>query len=147
MKRLVRNSLVALLLAMCSVVASVGQGIPILVYHRFDSTAIVPTAVRTAVFESQLTWLEGHHYRVLRLHAAIDELRSQREAHETAVALTVDDGHRAVYTEMFPVIVKYHVPVTLFIYPSAISNASYALTWEQIKKMQASGLVDVESQT
>ncbi|WP_202925576.1 putative glycoside hydrolase [Edaphobacter sp. 12200R-103] len=27
-------------------------------------------------------------------------------------------------------ILKHHAPVTLFIYPSAISNASYALTWE-----------------
>ncbi len=147
MKRLVHNSLVFLLLGMCSAVASMGQGIPILVYHRFDPTKPVPTAVRTPVFESQLAWLEGHHYRILSLHAAIDELRSQREAHEPAVVLTIDDGHRSVYTEMFPVIVKYHVPVTLFIYPSAISNASYALTWDQIKKMQASGLVDVESHT
>jgi hypothetical protein len=40
-----------------------------------------------------------------------------------------------------------HIPVSLFIYPSAISNASYELTWKQLKEMHASGLVDIESHT
>jgi peptidoglycan/xylan/chitin deacetylase (PgdA/CDA1 family) len=44
------------------------------------------------------------------------------------VAITVDDGHLSVYTELYPLILKHRPPVTLFIYPSAISNASYALT-------------------
>jgi len=35
--------------------------------------------------------------------------------------------------------------VTLFVYPSAISNASYALTWEQLAEMQASGFAEVQS--
>jgi peptidoglycan/xylan/chitin deacetylase (PgdA/CDA1 family) len=147
MKRFVSNSLVFLLFVVGSAIASIGQGIPILVYRRFDPAKPGPTTVRTSVFEAQLAWLEDHHYRLLPLHAAIDELRSHSDASVPAVVLTVDDGHRSVYTEMFPLIVKHHVSVTLFIYPSAISNASYALTWDQIKKMQASGLVDVESHT
>ena len=39
------------------------------------------------------------------------------------------------------------VPVTLFVYPSAVSNAAYALTWEQLRELQATGLVDVQSHT
>jgi peptidoglycan/xylan/chitin deacetylase (PgdA/CDA1 family) len=63
------------------------------------------------------------------------------------VAITVDDGHVSVFSILFPLIVEYHIPVTLFIYPSAISKASYALTWEQLKQMKASGLVDIEAHT
>ena len=37
--------------------------------------------------------------------------------------------------------------MTLFIYPSAISNASYALTWTELAEMVKSGLVDVQSHT
>jgi peptidoglycan/xylan/chitin deacetylase (PgdA/CDA1 family) len=48
---------------------------------------------------------------------------------------------------MFPLIQRYRVPVTLFIYPSAISNAPYALTWQQLAEMKNSGLVDVQSHT
>lgn len=124
------------------------QATPILAYHRFDPSLPGPTTVRTSTFESQLTWLNDHHYRVLPLHAVVERLRihdSQTVA--LAVAITVDDGHRSVYTELFPIVLKHNIPVTLFIYPSAISNASYALTWEQLRQMQESGLVDIQSHT
>jgi peptidoglycan/xylan/chitin deacetylase (PgdA/CDA1 family) len=146
LKKYLERILVVLLIACWGPTAS-GQTIPILVYHRFDSVLPGPTTVHTAVFDSQLAWLEQHHYRVLPLHAAIDVLHSHLEIREPAVAITVDDGHRSVYTEMFPLILKHRIPVTLFIYPSAISNAPYALTWQQIRKMQESGLVEVQSHT
>lgn len=38
-------------------------------------------------------------------------------------------------------------PVTLFIYPSAISNATYALTWAELKALRATGFFDIESHT
>jgi peptidoglycan/xylan/chitin deacetylase (PgdA/CDA1 family) len=66
---------------------------------------------------------------------------------ERAVVLTADDGHRTVYSDMFPLIQRLKIPVTLFIYPSAISNADYAMTWAQLAEMKASGLVDIQSHT
>ena len=144
--KILERMLVCLLLV-CWGLTTGAQTIPILVYHRFDPVLWGPTTVRTAVFESQLAWLEQHHYHVLPLHAAIDALRSHIEPREPTVAITVDDGHRSVYTEMFPAILKRRIPVTLFIYPSAISNAPYALTWQQLRKMQESGLVEVQSHT
>ncbi len=61
------------------------------------------------------------------------------------MVLTADDGHRTVYSDMFPLIQRLKIPVTLFIYPSAISNADYAMTWAQLAEMKASGLVDIQS--
>jgi peptidoglycan/xylan/chitin deacetylase (PgdA/CDA1 family) len=49
--------------------------------------------------------------------------------------ITVDDGHLSVVREMLPLVREFNVPVTLFIYPSAISNASYALTWEDLRSI------------
>jgi peptidoglycan/xylan/chitin deacetylase (PgdA/CDA1 family) len=119
--------------------------VPILVYHRFDPAQAAFTTVTTPVFEAQMEWLLAHHYRVLPLRDLPAWLRSQHD--ERAVVLTADDGHRSVYTQMFPVLQRLHLPVTLFIYPSAISNASYALTWQQLREMQQSGQVDIESHT
>ena len=62
-----------------------------------------------------------------------------------AVAITADDGHRTVFSDMKPLVERYRIPVTLFIYPSAISNASYAMTWEQLAELKATGLFSVES--
>lgn len=122
--------------------------VPILTYHRFDPTTPGPTTVTTQVFERQLEWLTAHHYKIVTLRAVIDGLRGTAPpVAAPAVVLTADDGHRSVYTELFPIIRRQHIPVTLFIYPSAISNANYALTWDQLKEMLASGLVDVQSHT
>jgi Predicted xylanase/chitin deacetylase len=65
------------------------------------------------------------------------------------VVVVADDGHRSVYTDLFPLIKRFQIPVTLFIYPSAISNPSapYAMTWEQLAEVKASGLVDIQSHT
>lgn len=139
--------LVALLTLLTGSIAH-AQGIPILVYHRFSPNKAGPTTVRTRVFEEQLVWLNKYHYHVVPLRKAVDVLRGNNRAIDLpAVAITADDGHASVYTEMWPLIQRYRIPVTLFIYPSAISNASYALTWEQLRTMQESGLVDIESHT
>jgi peptidoglycan/xylan/chitin deacetylase (PgdA/CDA1 family) len=122
-------------------------GIPILLYHRFHSTEPGSTTVTTPVFEEQLAWLAEHHYAVVRLGSVVDALRGGRELEPQSVAITVDDGRRSQYTEMFPIIQRYHVPVTLFVYTDAISYEADALTWEQIEEMLKSGLVDVQSHT
>jgi peptidoglycan/xylan/chitin deacetylase (PgdA/CDA1 family) len=64
-----------------------------------------------------------------------------------SVVITADDGHQSVFTEMQPVVREYRVPVTLFIYPSAISNASYAMSWDQLDALHRTGLFELESHT
>lgn len=146
--------LITLLLTASSIVpslrAQISQqaGIPILAYHRFDPTTPASTTVTTATLESQLAFLADHHYTIIPLSSVVDiVLRKSPPATTPVIAITVDDGHRSVYTVLFPIIKQRRIPVTLFLYPSAISNAPYALTWEQIKEMRASGLVDIQSHT
>lgn len=122
--------------------------VPILVYHRIGPTLTDAMTVTTPVFESQLRLLQEHGYRVVPLRDVVASLRGASPAMPArAVAISIDDGHRSVYTDLFPLIRRFRTPVTLFVYPSAISNASYALTWEQLTEMKASGLVDVQSHT
>jgi len=37
--------------------------------------------------------------------------------------------------------------MTLFVYPSAVSNASYAMTWDQLRELKSTGLFDFQSHT
>jgi len=120
--------------------------VPILVYHRFGPRVVDSMTVRTAAFEAQLRQMEARDYRVIPLRQLVDHLVDQGPPPPPgSVVLTVDDGHRSVYTELLPVVLRHRLPVTLFIYPSAISNASYALTWEQLAELRASGLFDIQS--
>jgi peptidoglycan/xylan/chitin deacetylase (PgdA/CDA1 family) len=117
-------------------------GAVILVYHRFGPTAGT-TTVSDAALDEQLAWLAAHG-NVATLRSVISALDASAPP---GVAITADDGHQSVYTDLYPRIRHYRLPVTLFIYPSAISNASYALTWAELTEMAASGLVDVQSHT
>lgn len=121
-------------------------GAAVLVFHRFGQTAS-STIETDAALDDQLAWLASH-VSVGPLRSVIDPQDGNiRPADRPCVAITVDDGHQSVYTDFYPRVLRYRLPVTLFIYPSAISNASYALTWPQLAEMQASGLVDIESHT
>ncbi len=123
-------------------------GIPILLYHRFGPVPTDSMTVTTDVFESQLRYLVDHGYAVITLRQLVDYyLGKTNTPSPKSLVITVDDGHKSVHTDMFPLLKKYRVPATLFIYPSAISNALYAVTWDQLKEMKRSGLLDLQSHT
>jgi peptidoglycan/xylan/chitin deacetylase (PgdA/CDA1 family) len=120
----------------------------ILVYHRFGPVVADSMTVRTSTFRAQLQYLKDHGYRAVPLRVLVAHLlRRGPPPPPRSVVITADDGHRSVMTDMLPLIREYDVPVTLFIYPSAISNASYALTWDQLDVLERTGLFDVQSHT
>lgn len=121
---------------------------PIFVYHRFGPTAADSMTVRTAAFAAQLELLAQNGFVVVPLRRLVEHLNGGgKPLPDKAVVITVDDGHRSVYVEMLPLVRRHRIPVTLFIYPSAISNASYALTWKQLEELRQTGLFDVEAHT
>jgi peptidoglycan/xylan/chitin deacetylase (PgdA/CDA1 family) len=104
--------------------------------------------VTTSTFESHLKYLKDHGYTVIPLRHLIDYYAKKRPSIPSRSAtITVDDAHKSVYTDMYPLLKKYQMPVTVFIYPSAISNASYAMTWAQLREVKESGLFDFQSHT
>jgi len=119
----------------------------ILVYHRFGPTVADSMTTRTATFVAQLSRLRRAGYNILPLTTVVAGLQGGLVLQPKTVAITVDDGHRTVYTDLLPIIRRERLPVALFIYPSAISNAPYAMTWDQLREIVATGLVEVHSHT
>ncbi len=123
-------------------------GVPILLYHRFGPTVADSMTVTTAVFESHLKYLHANGYTVIALKELLALLSGPGiPAGARYVVLAADDGHRSVFTDALPLIKKYGVPMTLFVYPSAVSNAAYAMTWDQLRELKATGLFDFQSHT
>jgi peptidoglycan/xylan/chitin deacetylase (PgdA/CDA1 family) len=120
----------------------------ILVYHRFGPVVHDSMTVRTATFRSQLDYLKEHNYPIVPLRTLVNHLLGKGPAPPPhAVVITIDDGHASVFSEVLPFIRENRVPVTLFIYPSAISNASYAMTWDQLRELSRTALFDIQSHT
>lgn len=119
----------------------------VLAYHRFGPRAADSMMVRTENFEQQIRLLRERGYQTVTLAALVDGVRGQASLPDKALAITVDDGHASVYTQLLPVLTRLALPVTLFIYPSAISRADYAMTWAQLGALSHHPLVTVQSHT
>jgi len=102
--------------------------------------------VSTATLEAQLRLIVGRGYTALPARHLVEHRLGLTPAlPERSVTLTIDDGYKSIYSIFFPLAVKYRIHATIFIYPSAISVLPFALTWEQLAEMRASGLIDVQS--
>jgi peptidoglycan/xylan/chitin deacetylase (PgdA/CDA1 family) len=145
-------TVVSLASLLCSPANAADQplSVPILLYHRLGPAVTDDMTVTTAVVESQLKLIQERNWRVISLSTLLAAY-TEPEAPplERSVVIVADDGHRSVYSDLFPLMKRYNIPVTLFIYPSAISNpyAPYAMSWEQLAEMKASGLADIQSHT
>jgi len=125
-----------------------GGGIPVLVYHRFGPEVADSMTVTTPVFESHLKYLQENGYRVIPLRELLGNyLKTGVPPDSRMVAMSADDAHISVYRHALPLVKKYRIPMTLFVYPSAVSNASYAMTWDQLRELKGTGFFDFQSHT
>lgn len=99
-------------------------------------------------FEAQVKWLQQNGFTIIPLKEAVAYLEGKRDSlPPKSVVITADDGWKSVYIYMLPIVKKYQIPVTLFIYPETISNGKNALTWENLKELQQLGLFDIQGHT
>lgn len=122
--------------------------IPILCYHNFNPTIPGSMNLRPEKFEAQIKWLKENGFTIIPLKEAVDYLEGKRSSlPPKSIVITDDDGWQSVYTYMYPLVRKYHIPVTLFIYPGTISQGKHAMTWDELKELQNTGLFDIEAHT
>lgn len=146
--RFILALLVLTILAPNSYAAQPEVNVPILLYHRFGPTVADGMTIKTSVFEEHLKYLRDNGYKVIPLRQLINWYQKKGPAPAPkSVVIVEDDAHKTVYSDMYPLAKKYNVPVTIFIYPSAVSNAKYAMTWDQLRELKKSGLFDFQSHT
>lgn len=122
--------------------------IPILCYHNFNPTKPGSMNLTPKKFESQIQWLEDNGFHIIPLKEAVAYLEGERATLPSkSIVITIDDGWESAYTYLAPIVKKHKIPVTLFIYPQTISSGKNAMTWEQLKELQAVGLFDIQSHT
>ncbi len=146
--RFILALLVLTILAPNSYAAQPEVNVPILLYHRFGATVADGMTIKTSVFEEHLKYLKENGYKVIPLRQLVNWYQKKGPAPAPkSVVIVEDDAHKTVYSDMYPLAKKYNVPVTIFIYPSAVSNAKYAMTWDQLRELKKSGLFDFQSHT
>lgn len=148
------------------------HGIPVLCYHYFRGRPglirwlkvtgnvlfSIPLLNETeewtlpaGSFENHLRYLADRGCMTLTLDELEEILSEGDEIPEGAVVITIDDGDRSVYEHAFPLLKKYRMKATLFVVSGRIGEKNWhhlnLCTWDEIREMSQSGLVEIESHT
>ncbi|AEA33074.1 polysaccharide deacetylase family protein [Hippea maritima] len=117
----------------------------ILIYHKVGDNRTPSTNVSIKLFEEQMAYLKEHGYKVMPLKTLVDKLKKHKSLSDKCVVLTFDDGYKSIYKNAFPIIKRYHYPITVFLPTEAIEKhyPDY-LTLKQIEEMRKYG-VDFQS--
>lgn len=121
-----------------------GVEIPILMYHGVadDTWGAAELFVRPGDMEDQIVWLLENGYDPITF-----EDWSHLEDFDKPIMLTYDDGYVDNYEELFPILEKYQVKVTIFLIGTSLDKRDTSMTTEQVRIMQESGLVSFQSHT
>ena len=146
-------------------------GIPVITYHYFregntpgrtlrsigavllNLPLISPLdywSVSAGTFERHLAFLEEEGYRTVTMDDVVAHMRGERVLHGKCVVLTFDDAEESVYRYAYPLLEKRGMKGTVFVITSKIGQSWNDLSIssiEQLREMQRSGVMEIESHT
>jgi peptidoglycan/xylan/chitin deacetylase (PgdA/CDA1 family) len=122
--------------------------VPILMYHSVNPGAARENrlVVSPETFERQMRFLKNKRYNVVTLEDLSGLIRAKKNIPHKTIVITLDDGYKDNYTYAFPMLKKYALRATLFIIVNEVGRPQGdRLDWDELKKMQDSGLVTIGS--
>lgn len=121
---------------------------PILTYHYFQHEPSNNYAVVTGEeFEAMIVKLKSLGYTFIDTRDLKEAIYNTGELPEKAAMISIDDGYRNNYDIAYPILKKHNVKATIFVVGSYMGKEDRFLTWDMIREMSDSGLVDIESHT
>jgi peptidoglycan/xylan/chitin deacetylase (PgdA/CDA1 family) len=119
-------------------------GIPVFHYHLVEPEFLA----------ADLEFLKANGYRTLRSVEFTAHLTRVRPAPPRSVLLTFDDGPRNFHDVAFPLLRDYQAHAIAFIAPGLHADAgpedgtdARPMTWQEVARVHASGLVEFQSHT
>ena len=105
-------------------------------------------------FKDHLKWLQKNNYKIISVQNVFDAAAGQSKLPDKSVLLTFDDGYQSFYNQVFPLLKKYHYPATIALVGTWMDGnitptepGKPLLSWEQIREIKQSGLVEIASHT
>ncbi len=147
---------------------------PVIYYHsvapaRFREWSLSWLTLEMRFFEDQMRFLAQRGFRGLFLDEWLDIRQGRKPAEGPTVCLTFDDGLLDNWVYAYPLVKKYGLRMTIFVSPEFVDpkpgrrpnledvwagrhdigqlEARGYATWDELRDMQASGYVDIQSHT
>lgn len=118
-------------------------------------------SVRTDHLLDQLSWLRENGYQPVSIDQILDAAQGKAPLPDKAVLLSFDDGYSSFYTRVYPLLKAYQWPAVLapvgkwldtpldqdVAFGDTMADRSRFLTWDQVREISDSGLVEIGSHT
>lgn len=95
--------------------------------------------------EAQFASIKQHHLTPVTMDRLADHLERGSPIPPGAVVLTFDDNNLGLYQHVFPLLKRYRWPAAFFVHTDYVGKRTGKdhCTWEQLREMEKSGLVQV----
>jgi len=103
--------------------------------------------VKTEIFGQQMDYLTQQGYNVISIDQAVDGVIAGGGLPAKPMVITFDDGYTDFYTDAWPILQAHNFPATLFLTTGLVQSSGDYLTWDQLRQMNASGLLTVGNHT
>lgn len=172
-KAVVRSVLSLCLLAVCAVIlaqtfftdtvrpadAAVTDAVslPVIMYHHvLENGKFGDYVISTQELESDLNYIREKGYETVLMQDLIDYVNGGKPLPKKPILITFDDGYESNYRYAFPLLKKYQMKAVISVigYWSELystethKHINYShLTWEELKELQDSGIVEIQNHT
>jgi peptidoglycan/xylan/chitin deacetylase (PgdA/CDA1 family) len=108
----------------------------VLLYHNVSESTPKSTSISPNLFDKHLKYLYENEYNVISLKDMIEGIKLMSLPNK-CVSLTADDANESIYSNALPILLKYNMPLAVFVATEAIDLKYPAMmSWEQMKSMQ-----------
>ena len=123
--------------------------VAVLVWHDVVTPKEVWFDTTREVFRSQLEEIRRGGFHVVTLAALRDHLERGTPLPSKPLVLSFDDNGHGIYENAFPLLRRYGFPATLFVHTNFVGKTTTKRhnTWDQLREMERSGSIDVQSLT
>lgn len=122
------------------------EPLPILCYHHVDPKMKNDIAITPAVFEAQLQKIKSLGYHTIDCRQLAAYHAQGTKLPTKPVMITFDDGWLNQYTYAAPLLEKYGMSATFFVYPKMIGGGNAFMKRSHVKSLAKRGF-DIESHT
>jgi biofilm PGA synthesis lipoprotein PgaB len=123
--------------------------IPIIMYHDITTKKDVSWDVTPEELERHFQALQDGGYTPISMDQMVNHLRTGAALPSKPVLLTFDDNYVGQYKYAFPLLKQYNYPAVWSVHTRFVGTGGQKpkATWDQLREMQASGLITVASHT
>ena len=129
------------------IVSNEGIKIPVLMYHFFtkNNSKTGKYTINNTRLEEDLKYIKDN-YTTITSNDLVMYVYEGKSISSNSIIITIDDSSLSFYTIMYPLLKKYNLKVILNVIGKySDDNNGFHMSWEQLKEVEASGLVELGS--